>query len=426
MQDFIVSLASEPSKSFRCTKAANALDIDVGKKLTHELKVSADITTPFSIGLIVGASGSGKSTLARQIYGSGFETPKLDLSKPVIDQFPADWSYDQCAQALSGMGLTAVPCWIRPAGTLSNGQRARAEAALQLSSQSTVAKPVVIDEWTSVVDRTVAKAMSTSLSKHARRTGNPVVLLSCHYDIIEWLNPDWIIDCNTQSFQDRRALRCERKEKLKFEIRPCGRDSWRAFSRYHYLSERLPGGLTEVFGLYHGADQIGFQCFANYTPIRGGQAVIMHSNRTVIHPDYVGFGLGIKLIDATSAYMAGRGFDVRAKFSSVPVFKAFRNNPNWRPDAAGFKTKMEVGGSMLRKTGFRVDIMTYVFSWCGPTDPTAALAAGKKAASAPPAPPAASEGKSPAAPAPAPVVSDAGPSAATRKGRQTKGRRSPA
>lgn len=364
MQDFLVSLQSEPSKSFRCTKAANALDIDVHKKLSHELKVSADITTPYSVGLIVGASGSGKSTLARQIWGDGFEKPLLDPSRPVIEQFPEDWSYDQCAAALSGMGLTAVPCWIRPAATLSNGQRARAEAALQLASPDD-GKPIVIDEWTSVVDRTVAKAMSVCIVKHARRTGRQIVLLSCHYDIIEWLAPDWVIDCNTQSYQDWRGHRWERQERLVFEIRPVERRTWAAFSRYHYLSERIPGGFGLCYGLFHGADQIGFQCFSNYTPDKPGKRRILHSNRTVIHPDYCGFGLGIQLIDRTSELVAGAGYDVRAKFSSVPVFKAFKNNPNWKIESAKYQTTVQVGGTMLRKSGFRVDVQTYSFRWIG-------------------------------------------------------------
>lgn len=380
MQDYVVKLQAEASNSFRANKAANSMDIDVAKKLTHELRVTADITTPFSVGLIVGASGSGKSTLARQIYGNEFETPRLDLARPVIEQFPKEWTYDQCVSALTGMGLTSVPCWIRPAGTLSNGQRARAEAALQLSSKSTAEKPVVIDEWTSVVDRTVAKAMSVCLGKHARRTGNPVVLLSCHYDIMEWLAPDWVIDCNTQTYQDWRGLRWERKEKLKLEIRPCDKRTWAAFSRYHYLSDRLPGGLIETYGLYCGEEQIGFQCFANYTPQRPGVPIIMHSNRTVIHPDYVGFGLGAMVIDATSAHMHARGFDVRTKSSSVPLHKAKVGNDNWVHESSKYQNKIPVGGSMQRKTGFRVDVLVRCFRYVGPHDPQKALENCKKGA----------------------------------------------
>lgn len=87
----------------------------------------------------------------------------------------------------------------------------------------------------------------------------------------------------------------------------------------------------QAYGIFHGQNQIGFQCFANYTPDQKGKKRVMHSNRTVIHPDYVGFGLGIELINATCGDMTKRGFRVMAKFSSAPVRKALeRHHDLWR------------------------------------------------------------------------------------------------
>jgi ABC-type ATPase with predicted acetyltransferase domain len=202
MQTYELTLQSKPSDSFRCIKAANSMDIDVEKKLTHHFSVAADIETPFNIGLIVGASGSGKTTLAREMFGDCFKSV-LNHDKTIIDQFPGQMSYDDCSVALGGAGLSAVTCWLRPVKTLSNGQTARAELALRLASDDNL---IVIDEFTSVVDRTVAKAMAHTVQKVARKTNRRIVLLSCHYDIIEWLNPCWIIDCNKQTYTDRRAF----------------------------------------------------------------------------------------------------------------------------------------------------------------------------------------------------------------------------
>lgn len=308
--------------------AANSLDIDVESKSIHEFSVDVDLETPWNVGLIVGASGSGKTTLAHEIFGKDCFDFSIDEKLPVIDQFPEDWNYEQCQSSLNGIGLSQVPCWIRPINTLSNGQKSRAIAALQLSKND----DFVVDEWTSVVDRTVAKSMSVCLQKHARRIDKQITAISCHYDVIEWLNPDWIIDCNKQTFVDRRSLwrDFKRQEKLHFEIRAINRDSWKYFSKYHYLSDKLPGGHIRLFGLFHEENQIGFQCFANYVPPRKkDKRLKMHSNRTVIHPDYVGLGLGMKLIEETSAIMA-KEFDVYAKFSSVPVAKAFEKSKNWK------------------------------------------------------------------------------------------------
>lgn len=365
-------LKSAVSKTFRCQRAADSLDIDTEKKSVHKLTVDVDINPPFGVGLILGASGSGKTTLAKRIYGEDCFAVNLDPEKPIIDQLPKHLTYDECAAALSGIGLTSVPCWIRPVNTLSNGQRARAEAALAMyRSEKTI---VVLDEWTSVVDRTVAKVMSHCVQKFARKhvaLGAPIVLLSCHYDVVEWLDPDWVIDCNSQSFTDRRLLQPsqrQRQEHLEFAIKEVDRSSWRYFSKYHYLSEKLPGGKIFTFGLFHGPNQIGFQCFANYVPHRIGtkNKMIMHSNRTVIHPDYAGFGLGIRLINETSQLVLDRDFKVMAKFSSVPIYRSMVKNPAWRL----LETKrqigeMNVGGSITRKTGYRTNVKTFSFEYVG-------------------------------------------------------------
>jgi energy-coupling factor transporter ATP-binding protein EcfA2 len=363
MQNFKLTLASPVATSFRATKAANSLDIDSEKKSVHHFEVQADLTTPFNIGLIVGASGSGKTTLAKHIYGDECFKEVLDMSQPVIDQFPESMSYDECAAMLCGVGLTAVPCWIRPAYTLSNGQRARAECALQMARDDIVM--IVIDEWTSVVDRTVAKVMSHCIQKHARKTGKKIVLMSCHYDVIEWLNPDWVIDANKQTYENRRLLwrDFKRNDQLTFDIKEIGKESWKYFSKYHYLSDNLPGGIIKTFGLFHGENQIGFQCFANYVPYRGNGAMQMHSNRTVIHPDYAGLGMGIMLINKTAAYMQEQGYEPWAKFSSTPVYIAMKRQPCWKLVRVDRKTKQQVGKLMDRKTGFRVDIKTYSFKY---------------------------------------------------------------
>lgn len=385
MKTYELTLASPVSTSFRCTKAANSLDIDVEKKSIHHFKVSADLESPYNVGLIVGASGSGKTTLAKHIWGHDCFNEILDPSKPVIEQFPEQFTYDECAAMLSGVGLTSVPCWIRPAYTLSNGQRARAECALQMARQSSEGEVTVIDEWTSVVDRTVAKVMSHCIAKHARRTGKRVVLLSCHYDVIEWLNPDWVIDCNKQTYTDRRLLwrDYQRTEQLEFTVHETSRSTWPFFSRYHYLSERLAGGKSFYFGLWHGQEQIGFLAFSNYVPHRKDRPgkMQLHFNRLVVHPDYCGFGIGIRFLNVCAAEVARRGYDVMGKFSSAPVYNALKRDPNWRLLDVIRQHKVVVGGNVQRgKTsfdrkrpsamasnaaGFRLDVKCYSFRFIG-------------------------------------------------------------
>lgn len=325
MQDYVVNLKSPVSKSFMATKAANSVALNPEKKSEHNLKVTADITSDYKVGLILGASGSGKTTLAKSIFGASCFDEILDPGKPVIDQFPVSYSYDDRVASLTGIGLTSIPCWIRVAATLSNGQKARAEAALQIAQDKDT---IVIDEWTSVVNREVGKVMSHAIQKHARKTNKKIVLLSCHYDVVDWLNPDWIIDCNTETYKDRRSMvgSHKRTDQLRFDIKRCETKQWKYFSKYHYLSETLPSGKVLAYGLYHGSDQIGFTCFANYS---WNDKRMMHSNRVVIHPDYIGLGLGIQLATEASQHMHSMGYIVKAKFTSVAMYKLRKNHPRW-------------------------------------------------------------------------------------------------
>jgi energy-coupling factor transporter ATP-binding protein EcfA2 len=366
VQNYELTLASPVAKSFRAIKAANSLDIDAEKKSTHHFQVKADIQSPYSIGLIVGASGSGKTTLAKHIWGNECFNEILDPQRPIIEQFPESMSYDQCAEMLCGVGLTSVPCWIRPAYTLSNGQKARAECALQMAREDGM---IVIDEWTSVVDRTVAKVMSHCIQKHARKTGKRIVLLSCHYDVVEWLNPDWVIDANKQMYTDRRSLwrDYQRTERLEFNVYETDKHTWRYFSRYHYLSENLAGGKQLFYGLWDGSNQIGFLAFSNYVPHRAGTMMQLHFNRLVIHPDYCGFGLGIHFLNKCAKLVHEKNYEVMNKFSSIPVYNALRRDPKWRLNAVMRQHKISVGGNMQRKDGFRKDVKAWSFKYANDT-----------------------------------------------------------
>lgn len=364
-----VILEAPISNNFRCKMACDALDIDIKKKSVHHLKISGiNIPEKWNVGLIYGASGSGKTTLAKKLFGEDVFKAILNEDEPIINQLPKELTYDECAAILSGIGLNSVPCWVRPVKTLSNGQRARAEAALLMVQNSGV---IIIDEWTSVVDRTVAKAMSHCLQKFARKHNKQIILLSCHYDVLEWLIPDWLIDCNEQKFhlRENENFFFTEREKLTFDIKRIGRESWRYFSKYHYLSENLPGGEIYLYGLFHQDKQIGFQCFANYTPRKTGKKVIVHSNRTVIHPDYQGLGLGIKLINESSRlFMEEKpNYRIMAKFSALPVYKAMIRQPQWRYlKTKRLMGKMVTGNLMDRKSGFRDSgIKTYHFEYIG-------------------------------------------------------------
>lgn len=146
----------------------------------------------FKIGVIVGSSGSGKSTMLK--YFGLEDTPEWDENKAIISHFE---NPEDGIQKLSSVGLNSVPSWYKPYQVLSNGEKFRADLARKIKSNS------VIDEYTSVVDRNVAKAASVSLSRYIKNNDiQNVVLSTCHRDILEWLEPDWVIDTDSGELID--------------------------------------------------------------------------------------------------------------------------------------------------------------------------------------------------------------------------------
>lgn len=159
-----------------------------------------------------------------------------------------------------------------------------------------------------------------------------------------------------------------KKPKMVFEVRRITKTSWRNFSKFHYLSDNLPGGVVFFYGLFFQGKQIGFQCLANYTPHGDKKKpMILHSNRTVVHPDYVGLGLGIHLINASIVDILSRGnYRVMAKFSSKPVYAAMLKNKRWKFLGAKRTNGTLDGGEMMgsHAKSFRDGgVVTYHFEW---------------------------------------------------------------
>jgi ABC-type ATPase involved in cell division len=184
-------------KSFDC--------IFDGTSKFYPWKLPTNIPKNFKIGVIVGSSGSGKSTMLKE-FGIE-ENPEWEINKSIISHFETP---DIGINKLMAVGLNSIPSWYKPYHVLSNGEKFRADLARKLKSNC------VIDEYTSVVDRNVAKAASVSLSRYVKKNDvTNVILSTCHRDIIDWLEPDWVLDTDTGELLHGFFL-SDQKLKLKY------------------------------------------------------------------------------------------------------------------------------------------------------------------------------------------------------------------
>lgn len=185
-------------ESYRAQRVKSLFNAESGASWQKEFNIEiGDID--WGIGLIVGASGSGKTSIGKQFFGKDKVVNLYqgwDNSKPIVDCISPDGEFNEVTGALSAVGLGDVPSWLRPFKALSNGQQFRAGLARLITEAS---DEVVVDEFTSVIDRQIAKIGAMAFAKSWRKNqGKKVVLLSCHYDVIEWLQPDWVYDVNTK------------------------------------------------------------------------------------------------------------------------------------------------------------------------------------------------------------------------------------
>lgn len=310
--------------------AAAAFDYGVGKDAhifdgtrIFEGWAKPNVPVDFSLGLILGPSGTGKTLLLKE-FGEE-ECPSWEPDKAVVSQFGHS---DVALEKLEAVGLNSVPSWCSPYHILSNGEKFRADLARKLKNGA------VIDEFTSVVDRNVAKSACVALHRYAVRNNlKRVVLASCHYDILEWLQPDWWFDTADGTLHDGRLLQ---RPEIKIRIYPCKRTLWRMFRNFHYYNTgSLPSSCrsyvaTAEFGKNGIEETVGFVASR---PLPSGTLKASYiASRTVVLPDFQGLGIGPRLSDAVAQMHLDEG---KRYFSKTTSYRlgGWRDRPNsgWRP-----------------------------------------------------------------------------------------------
>ena len=288
--------------------------------------------------LIVGTSGSGKSTILRSL--GELRQPKIDNGQDVINNFTTP---ERGEELLLACGLRSIPTWFRPPNTLSNGEFHRFEMALGLDQGLGT-----VDEFTSVVDRDTAKSLALSIRKFydQRGTDEPLYIASCHRDIIDWLDPEWVYDTDLQVLDNRRSpFRLGTRPELSLTIKSSSVDYWRYFSRFHYLDTEISRS-AHYYVLLLGDKPIGFHAAIHST--NRDIHSYWRGHRTVILPEFQGMGIGTRFSDAVAEMYVSRGFRYFSK-TAHPSFGEHREKSElWRATSTNKKSRL---ASYLLKDG---------------------------------------------------------------------------
>jgi ABC-type lipoprotein export system ATPase subunit/GNAT superfamily N-acetyltransferase len=276
----------------------------------------------WNIGVIYGSSGSGKTTILKKL--GKLSESNFNDNKPLISNF--DWlEPNEATLLLTSMGLSSVPTWLRPFKLLSNGEQYRAELAYKVG-KAKEGEVVLIDEYTSVVDRDVAKAMSFALQKYIRKTNKRIVLASCHYDIMEWLMPDWTCSPQKGGVLERGEWLRQGRPQIKLQVSRVESSTWDFFKKHHYLTENVNKSCK--FFLFEWNNKPVCIVAAINQPGPGDRKRAMALSRTVVLPDFQGMGIGSKISEFTASIFVNENRKVYTKTVN-PALGEYRNRSDF-------------------------------------------------------------------------------------------------
>lgn len=201
MQSYHIIRESKIPETFRTQSVKSQFDIQ-GDILREEFRGNIDISGDWNIGLIVGPSGTGKSTIAKELFSEYFtQEGTFDTTIPVVEAMPKNKSIKDIIGIFSNVGFSSPPSWLKPYNVLSNGEKMRVDLAHALLLEKDI---TIFDEFTSVVDRTVAQVGSFCVQKNIRKFNKKFIAVSCHADIEEWLMPDWVLYTESMTFVKKK------------------------------------------------------------------------------------------------------------------------------------------------------------------------------------------------------------------------------
>lgn len=324
MPTFDIIKQVTPKKTFRVASIIGTFDLQT-ENIKEHFQGNVDIPNDWQIGLIVGNSGTGKTTISKHLFPDSYITSFEYNAESVLDDMPKNCSVEQISKAFNSVGFSSPPSWLKPYSVLSNGEKMRCDLARAILSDNDL---FVFDEFTSVVDRNVAKIGSFAMQKAIRKTNKKFIAVGCHFDVEDWLLPDWVFDTNTMTFricegQKKNRPNCE------FKIFETSRKSfyWEMFRKYHYLSHSH-NNAARVFIATLNDNVCGF-CSVLHLPHPIAKN-IKKVHRLVVLPDYQGIGLGNILLNEVGKIIKLENNRYTIVTSAPSLINSLKYNSKWK------------------------------------------------------------------------------------------------
>lgn len=369
MPTFDIIKKSQPTKTFRVASVMGKFDLK-SEQIQEQFVGNIDIDSEWQIGLIVGNSGTGKTTIAKNLFHDSYIINFEYKCECVLDDMPKDKSVDEITKSFNSVGFSSPPSWLKPYSVLSNGEKMRCDLARAILSDFNL---FVFDEFTSVVDRNVAQISSFAIQKAIRKTSKKFIAVTCHYDVEDWLLPDWVFDTNTMTFQ---SLGGQKKNRPYIELQLCKskgwnetKNLWSIFKKYHYLSHDLNQNAT---GYYINYKEIPIAFLAT---MKFPHAIIKNYtriSRIVVLPDYQGIGIG-KIIQEQIGDLLAKNGETMIGNTSHPVVISYRkNSKKWalmsfgrggKSSKASSNYKSKIKTEKTGKNSLNITINKYSTSW---------------------------------------------------------------
>ena len=362
----------------------------------------------WKLGVVYGASGGGKSSTLRLFvpdekkwFGDG-QSP-FDPKRPVVEQVHED--PEEAQKLLQDVGLKSVPAWLAPFGSMSTGQKARADLTRVLKAlEEERGATLAVDEFGSLLDPTTREAMAYSFSKAvAKRApkGSHVVVAVNDERLLQWLQPCWIFDVDAceyrfaKRFLDQEGVReqlakhfklkdrgkrlqggvPERSIPLTLKVRLVGveekRRVWDAFKHHHYLDHKATGHLCFVLLLQSPFLNCGKEVLAGllllncYAQRNEALKTYRAAARFVVAPSVQGLGIGPRALAMIGSSLASAGLELRFVTSHLALVKSFERSGLWEstgPPKSGAESILH-GGTRAGSHAKRLDRIRYFFKF---------------------------------------------------------------